>query len=508
MFDPAAAQASEIAAVSTHGAPAAAILLLAGPAARRDGWSAQAAIALADRYAARGRCILIDLVIEGGELHELLGADNTEGIADVFLFGASLRHVVQKPQGHGFEFAAAGAPGDTATVLEHSRWGRLLGEQEREGVTLLLYVAADSKGLEQMSRRVRNAIALARAEDLSNVGARIAEPIRIGLVTPPTAKQDVTIPPTAVGRDTQRSKEEFDAIRVPRNAAREALIADLRSRQRAALTAPPSGMQPLPDEGVVAVPTNQQQRSATQPRPRPAPALTEPTFIGFPREPVKSRRVLYWLLSLAVLAALIVGAWLVIRQRTATGAAQSPVSSTQPSEVVPAPPAAVGPATPLLYSVAIEAHQQLPLALERVKTLREEEPQLSFYIAPTVANNVMYYQVMAGPVADSASAGALLLRLLEKGHKTGAQPGEVRRANLAFLLGEYENRAAADAREKEAAELAIPSYVIEVPQAEGGSRFRVYAGAFASVAEAGVMKQLLQSVGLPDTLVQRVGKQR
>src|SRR6185369_11887514 len=200
-------------------------------------------------------------------------------------------------------------------------------------------------------------------------------------------KAEHAIPPTAVGRDSQRSKEDFDAIRVPRNAAREALIADLRARQRAALTAPPSGMQPLPDEGVVAVPTNQQpnSRAATQPRPKPAPSLSEPTFIGFPREPVKSRRVLYWLLSLAVLAALIVGAWLVIRQRTETGAAQAPVTSTQPSEVVPAPPAAVGPAVPLLYSVAIEAHQQLPLALERVKALRDEEPQLAFYIAPTVA---------------------------------------------------------------------------------------------------------------------------
>src|SRR6185369_7011423 len=234
----------------------------------------------------------------------------------------------------------------------------------------------------------------------------------------------------------------------------------------------------------------------------------EPTFVGFPREPDKNRTVLYWLLSLAVVAALVVGAWLVFQQRTQSGATQPPVSSGQPSEVLPAPPAAVGPAVPLLYSVAIEAHQQLPLALERVKALRDEEPQLSFYIAPTVANNVMYYQVMAGPVADSASAGALLLRLLEKGHKTGAQPGEVRRANLAFLLGDYETRAAADAQEQAAEVVGIPAYVIEVPQAAGDSHFRVYAGAFASVAEAGVMKQMLQSVDLKDTLVQRVGKQR
>jgi hypothetical protein len=481
--------------------------------ARRGSWAAQAAIALADRAAARGRCILIDLVIEGGELHEPLKADNTEGIADVFLFGASLRHVVQHPRDHSFEFAAVGAPSDTATVLEHSRWVRLLGEQEREGVTLLLYVASDAPGLEVFSRRVRAAIAIANEEELPALSARIAQPTRLAVIAPPRPEIPASTPVAAtppVERDNKRSKEAFEAIRVPRNAARDALIADLRARQRAALLAPPSGTDTVSAPGAREVgeaPAVDRRRQA--PRVRPAPSITEPTFVsGVSREPVKSRRTLYWILSLAVLAAIAVGAWLVIQQ-------QLPGRQTQAPEATDTAPPAVPQVTPqaqasnaLIYSVAIEAHQELPLAFERVSALREEEPAMDFYIAPIMSNNVMYYQVMAGPVADSASAGALLLRLLEKGYKTGSQRGEVRRANLAFLLGEYDSRSDADTRESEAAELGIPGYVIEVVQPDETSRYRVYAGAFASPAEAAVMRQLLESVGLPDSLVQRVGKQR
>jgi SPOR domain len=297
---------------------------------------------------------------------------------------------------------------------------------------------------------------------------------------------------------------------VPRNAARDALIADLRARQRAALMAAPSAKETDSAEQLPEVTeTLATDRRRQAPRVKAAPSITEPTFVsGVTREPVKSRRTLYWILSLAVLAAIGVGAWLVIRQQLAgrqTQAAET--TNTAPPDVPQFSPQA--PATnALLYSVAIEAHQQLPLALERVRALREEEPEMDFYITPVVANNVMYYQVMAGPVVDSASAGALLLRLFEKGHKTGAQPGDVRRADLAFLLGEYESRTDAETRESEAAELGIPGYVIEVQVPDETIRYRVYAGAFTSSAEAAVMRQLLQSVGLPDSLVQRVGKQR
>jgi hypothetical protein len=298
---------------------------------------------------------------------------------------------------------------------------------------------------------------------------------------------------------------------VPRNAARDALIADLRARQRAALMAPSSAKDAVSAQEVAEVTEAQAaDRRRQAPRVKAAPSITEPTFVsGITREPVKSRRTLYWILSLAVLAAIAVGAWLVIRQ-------QLPGRQTQAAETTNTAPPDVPPFTPqaqatnaLLYSVAIEAWPQLPLAFERVRALREEEPEMDFYIAPVVAaNNVMTYQVMAGPVVDSASAGALQLRLLEKGHKTGAQPGEVRRADLAFLLGEYESRTDAETRESEAAELGIPGYVIEVQQPDETIWYRVYAGAFTSPAEAAVMRQLLESVGLPDSLVQRVGKQR
>jgi hypothetical protein len=355
-------------------------------------------------------------------------------------------------------------------------------------------------------------IALATEKELPVISRRISDAPRVAVISPPAQPitPAVSQGEPAVQRENKHAKEQFEAIRVPRDAAREALIADLRARQRSALMAPATAAEPLSQDGVAGG-TERGRRPA--PRVKPAPSITEPTFVSeVTREPVKSRRLFYWLISLAVLGAIAFGAWLVIKQQLPPRQAANTNGANATDAATPSPAAPLiseVPTNALLYSVAIEAHLQLPVAFERVRTLRDEEPAMSFYIAPVVtSNNVMFYHVMAGPVADSASAGALLLRLLEKGHKTAAQPGEVRRAQLAFLLGEYESSGDADAREKEVAELGIPAYVIEVQKPDDTTRFRVYTGAFSSAAEAAAMKQLLVNVGLPDSLVPRVGKQR
>jgi hypothetical protein len=52
----------------------------------------------------------------------------------------------------------------------------------------------------------------------------------------------------------------------------------------------------------------------------------------------------------------------------------------------------------------------------------------------------------------------------------------------------------------------IPSYVVVVPYTGGTERFHLYAGAFVAAAEADVMREFLNSVGIPDSLVLRVGR--
>jgi hypothetical protein len=55
-------------------------------------------------------------------------------------------------------------------------------------------------------------------------------------------------------------------------------------------------------------------------------------------------------------------------------------------------------------------------------------------------------------------------------------------------------------------QLDIPSYVIEVPYTNGPPRYFLYSGAYSGAAEADVMRQLLRSAGLADTLVERTGR--
>ena len=84
------------------------VLLAVGPLAQRGGWAAQSAIAIAERLAGTGqRVVLADLSLDNPELHERVGTENTEGLTDVFLFGASVEHVTRMLPAHSFELVPA-----------------------------------------------------------------------------------------------------------------------------------------------------------------------------------------------------------------------------------------------------------------------------------------------------------------------------------------------------------------------------------------------------------------
>ena len=479
-----------------------AVLVITAAEARAAKWAEDIVVALAERIGKSRPVLLIDTIVDSG-LPERLGADNLEGVADVLLFGASLKHVVQQISDPTFAFVPAGAAADFETQLADPRWRRLLSEAQSAEQLAVVHVDAAAPGLDHIGARVGACVAVG-ADTPDNIGgatvlALISAPAP---VAPPPARLPAAPPPPAapVQRELTRD-EQFEAIRVPKNAAREALIADLRARQRAALMAPPPALEPLP--GVGASTPAPAGRPAIRVTPsRPTPSLNEPSFAGARSavlggaRGVKSRPLAFWALSLAVLVALGAGAWIMVRRSLQETA---PASATPPA-ATPAPAA-----VPLPYSVAIEAHQQLPTAIERVTALRKDEPDIGFYIAPSLLDSVLYYRVMAGPMADSLTVGAVLRRLIERGHKTGTNPGDVRVTPMAFLIGEFDGRGDAQKRAEEALEASIPAYVVETPQPDGSRRWRVYAGAYAGQAEANVMRQLLKSTGLPDTLVQRIG---
>src|SRR5262245_56477418 len=570
------------------------VLLIAGTHARRSGWTAGAAIELVNRMGAHQSSVLLDLVFNGGELHEQLGTDSIEGVADIFLYGASLKHVLHRPPGLNFEFAPAGLPADTELVLTHRRWYRLLGEVEASGARLFAYVRAEAPGLEALARRIPRIVVLGGAADSESISRRLAGVASCVAVIAPTTVEALgtnhksQAPPTL----KRGTSEEFESIRVPRKGAREALLAELRNRQRDALRAPvaptrppekppakpgdkpparpPEAAPPRAPEAAPArppqaapvrtpeaaparqkaAPARPQDVAARAPETTPArvrgqpaarrpesapkapppeepdtgpfaghessepipgpvflgmrqPPLTEPTFAAFDTRPqVRTPSSMYMIIIVGALL-LAVGGWYLFRDSFSRLPDEDNIAASDGdaagvrSNVVPLP-----------YSVAVEAHDDLSSASERVESLRNEAPDIGFFIAPLLVDKVLYYRVMAGPVADSMEANVLLRRLLENGQKTGSNPSDVRQAPLAFALGDYDSRFAAHQREREVASSSIPSYVVQIRTTDGRTRYRVYAGTYSGSAEADIMRRLLRAAGLPDSLVERVGSRR
>lgn len=423
-----------------------ALLLVAGPGARASGWAARAAAGSSAGLAYLAyRVVLCDLSVEDPELHQLLETPNLEGMADIFLFGASLRRVATRTAS-GIHFVPAGpAVADAAEILEHPRWGRLLSGAAEAEATLLLYVPAGSAGLEALARQVPSVVLLATPDESDRMVADLPPgPAPVVILGPPDATRPLPSP------------EEV-----------EAGIPDFALGEEAG--------------------------------PRPG------VFSSRRHSRGGSRLVLYLGLLLLVLA----GGWLLAR---ALGArtldlgflrgGDAPVAEQTGASA--APPQAVE--RPLPFSVAIEAHQDLAVAQERAGSLANAHERTAFFVAPILVDEVVYYRVMAGPLPDSASAASVMRALVVQGDKRAESAWDVRPTRLAFHLGEYPTRAAAVDREAELAEGGIPGYIVEIPYSHGPSRYRLYAGAYETAEQAGLLARLLREAGIESPLVERTGQ--
>jgi Mrp family chromosome partitioning ATPase len=532
-FDPAGGVDSlELKAiVSGPGASWTAVLLASDARALRSGWGARAAIALAEVWAAAGRrVILADLVLDRPELHEHLGEANSEGLADVFLFGASLASVTHSSPGRSFEFVPPGAfIGEAAAVYASREWHALLNGVRADDAILLAYAPLEAAHVSTLAERLGQVIILAAEPDAAEREPAIASSLVQLVLRPPAPlpaghlvalggvdvdeqepgiarrppPEDVATGVTPAG-PARGDDEEFERIRLPKDEAREALIADLRQRQREAMLVPPPDFgrrTESPRSQVTESPARAPVDAADE---KPLVALTEPDFAAAvqPRRTPRSRRgvIIITLFVVAVLS-VIAGTWRlvagILEQRRATQQVNGP--TPLPPQSSPAAP------SPLSHSVAIEAHQDLATALARVDALLAEDDEFSFYITPVLVDEAVYYRIMSGPVTDSAAAASLMAALLGAGHKTGASDFDIRSTPFAFLLGSATTRADAERRVQELRTLAIPAYIVMDDAAEGVV-YRVYGGGYAGRAEAEVMHELLRSAGQPDSLVERMGR--
>jgi hypothetical protein len=521
------------------GAPMPLVVLLTGRDARRDGWTARAAIVIAAALAnSGGRVILADASLNEPELHGPLGAENNEGLVDVFLFGASLKTMTHHVPGHSFEFLAAGSyTPDPAEVLRSPRWQKLLNDLSNVGATMITYLPGEIAGCTALARRASGVIVLATQDEEAAVAAVLPAECNVVASLRPAASTSFDDPEPQYDAGPSMAEEEMSFKR-----SAPAPVPPVSA-------VPPAQTAPTPGEAVPGAPPKEatrrveparntredprealvealwarrsgtagQKAGAPQVDPVPGKKLTDEELLAQPvfvsREPRRKSRpwvpLLMWV-ALGLIAGIggFYGYMMYRDSRLARVAtSQGGVSGAAPA-AIPAVTQAPVIDSVIPFAVAIEAASDVGSALERVATLRKAQPDLEFYASPIVNGGKVYYRVLAGPVADTVDAMEIVRRLLDARIKTVVSPlnDDIVYGPLAFKLGDFSSRRAAQERVQELTDKKIPAYIAEISSPSGGTAYRVYAGAFEGSAEADIMRPALRNAGFPDSLTQRTGR--
>jgi cell division septation protein DedD len=486
------------------------------------------AVRLARAWVRSGRrTILADLDFEAPGLHALVGAPNDQGIGDHFAFGTALAGLAHPVDDGTWSVVPAGPwVADPEGVMRSPGWGRLLRDLSDRDATVLAFAPANAPGIEALAAVFGAVMALGSVGD--QPGIRGYSVLACFSLPDPSGEQ-----PAARAETGETPDQAFERIRLPTDArTREALIADLRLRQRAARMAPPADYQrpsladldapaevrPVPSAVAAGVLSPEAAAAPAEPVPTGPPPEAPQLEPPRPEEPLPSPRLqvvlrrrsytpLWWTIAVIALLSLLAGSWHFVRGRLAAGRAEEAdgLAVVPPAgQPDPAMATSARAADPVLaYAVSLGEQVRLPSAEDRAGALRSARAGIPFFISPVVRDEALYYDVLAGPVADSAAAAGLLEALPASG--SGAASGAaIRLAPYAFLLGDYGALDSAEARVAALRRLEIPSYTI--PLAGPPPRFRVYAGSYTGPVDAEVMKQILQSVGEPDVLVPRLGK--
>lgn len=154
------------------------VVILVDSEIDRD-WGAQASLAVAKRWAASGRrVILVDGCLDVPVLHEAVGVENGEGVSDMVLYGASAQRFAGRVEDR-LMLAPAGTPVlDVADVLKHVRWDMMISGCREVGATLVCHVSTGTPGVEAMTKRAEGVLVLAPAsKDVDAVLGSSAGPL-------------------------------------------------------------------------------------------------------------------------------------------------------------------------------------------------------------------------------------------------------------------------------------------------------------------------------------------
>ena len=183
-------------------------------------------------------------------------------------------------------------------------------------------------------------------------------------------------------------------------------------------------------------------------------------------------------------------------------------SSGGPEERAEPPVPVIAPALdpPQVYSLSLAAFQDAGLAARQAEGLAGRRADLLFTTVPVLVSGRVFHRILAGPATDSGAAEELRASLAETLSDEDSALWIVRATPLAFTLGDYESREAADRRAEEGPVAWLAPYVFEVGASDHPS-FRVFAGAYADSAEASVVHAQFRALGEePLELVRRLGR--
>lgn len=178
----------------------------------------------------------------------------------------------------------------------------------------------------------------------------------------------------------------------------------------------------------------------------------------------------------------------------------------EPRAAAPAPaPGTGGPVGPATsaphqrFTWSLAAMGSYSTAASMVDRLRQRAPGEAFAIAPIVSDGRTLYRVLGG-TAETRDA---LLATREAMARTAGMAPETpfpREAPMAYAVADYPVADQARARAEVLARAGVPTYVLEVARDDGSRAYRVYAGAYASEAEAQPLLALLRGAGVSDAV--------
>ena len=448
------------------------VALVAGAGAMKGGWVGEVALGLAASWGATtgGRVVAADASFREPCLHRAANVPLDEGLSDMLLWGGSLQRVARATERVGFVVTAGTAIADGAAALSSPRWSEVCEGFREAGVTLVVLVPVSEAGLPSVVDEASDVVLLLAPDE------------------PPAGV-------LAEGRSKVRGAVGMSGV--------AAFDASPAARARAA---PPSahaggadrgedGIEGLDDPGDADDPLYRLSESPGTGRVI-ATAVAEP-----PRSPMGGRVLaalaLVAILVLAVLAAAFFGL-VNIPGITRGGPRGEGTASTQASPSARAPRQA--------FSVDVGTFVDGAAATERAAALAAALPDVVFISEPVAAGGVLQHRVLAGPVADSSAAAALVGRVAGA-LGTGAVSPQAIATPRAFQLGEMLDLDAARRRVEVLDGLEIPAYVLAVDYDDGSVRYRVYAGAYAEESEGVGLARLLQERGLSAAaLSERIGR--